>query len=151
MPNALDVFREQQKAAGLVYERARQVSEMLAAVRQQLDGLMRNDELRELLRSEQRWLAEAQRTVSEVRAWREQERARFWPAMWRRWVVAVVFALAAAWAAGAGYAWATRPYASELAQIRSRVVFVVSVERRILALTPAQRRQVVAILERPGR
>ncbi|HUK36960.1 MAG TPA: hypothetical protein VLV86_23760, partial [Vicinamibacterales bacterium] len=137
MPNALDVFREQQKAAGLVYERARQVSEMLAAVRQQLDGLMRNDELRELLRSEQRWLAEAQRTVSEVRAWREQERARFWPAMWRRWVVAVVFALAAAWAAGAGYAWATRPYASELAQIRSRVEFVESVERRILALTPA--------------
>jgi hypothetical protein len=151
MPNALDVFREQQKAAGLVYERVRQVSEMLTAVRQQVDGLVRNDELRELFRSEQRWLADAERAVSEVRAWRERELTRFWPAMWRRWLVAAAFALASALAAGAGYAWVTRPYANELAQLRSRAEFVEAVERRILALSPAQRKQFEAVVLSPQR
>jgi hypothetical protein len=151
MPNALDVFREQQKAAGLVYERVRQVSELLAGVRQQVDALVRNDELRELFNSERRWLADAERAVSEMRAWRERELTRFWPAVWRRWVLAVTFALASAWTAGAGYAWATRPYASELAQLRSRAEFVEAVERRILALSPAQRKQFEAVVLSPPR
>src|SRR6266508_93710 len=103
--NALDVFREQQKAAGLVYARVREVSQLLGGVRQQLDGLARTDELRDLLKEEQRWLADAQRTVSEIRSWREHELARFWPAVWRRWLLAATFALATSWVAGAGYAW----------------------------------------------
>jgi hypothetical protein len=151
MPNALDVFREQREAAGLVYERVRQVSELLAAVRHQIDGLVRNDELRELLKNEQRCLVDAERVLSEVRAWREQEIARFWPAEWRRWVFAAAFALASAWTAGAGYAWATRPYANELAQLQSRAELFESVERRIIALTPSQRRQLEALLAPPPR
>ena len=151
MPNALDVFREQQKAAGLVFERVQQISEMLAAIRKQVDGLLPNDELRDLLRNEQRWLTDAQRAVSEVHAWREREVTRFWPAVWRRWVVAAALALASAFAAGAGYAWATRPYATELAQLRSRAEFVESVERRILALNPAQRKQFEAFVLSPPR
>jgi len=117
MPNALDVFREQREAAGLVYARVRELSELLSKVSEQFDALTRNDELRGLLRDEQRWLAEAERAVSEVRFWRQEERAHFWPAIWRRWVIAVLFALPGAWAAGAGYAWATRPCANELAQL----------------------------------
>jgi hypothetical protein len=58
-------------------------------VRQQLDGLMRSDELRELLQEEQRWLAEARQMVSQLRYWREQEILRFWPGALRRWAVAV--------------------------------------------------------------
>lgn len=146
MPNALDVFREQREAAGLVYARVRELSELLGRVGEQVDAVVRNDELRQLLRDEQRWLAEAQRTVSEVRLWREQERTRFWPAMWRRWLVAVMFALVAAWAAGAGYAWAVRPYASELADLRSRAAFADAVERRISVLSSVQRRQVETLL-----
>jgi hypothetical protein len=41
----------------------------------------------------------------DVRHFREQERLRFWPGVWRRWVLAVAFALASAAAAGASYSW----------------------------------------------
>jgi hypothetical protein len=66
---------------------------------------------------------------------------RFWPGVWRRWVLALVFALASAAAAGAGYAWVTNPYASELATLRSRAEFASFVEHRVLMMTPAERRQ----------
>lgn len=146
MPNALDVFREQREVAGLVYARVRELSDLLGRVDEQVNALARNDELGQLVRDEQRWLAEAQRTVSEIRLWRQEERARFWPAMWRRWFVAALFALASAWAAGAGYAWATRPYANELVQLRSRAEFIELVERRIIALAPPERRRFEALL-----
>lgn len=35
--------------------------------------------------------------------------------VWRRWAVAVVFALAAAAALSGGYVWVSRPYEAELA------------------------------------
>jgi len=146
MPNALDVFREQQKAAGLVYERVRQVSDLLAAVRQQVDGLARNDELRELVRNEHRCLVDAERVILEIRAWREQEIVRFWPSVWRRWAIALTFALLASWAAGAGYAWFTAPYKSELAALRARMEFVDSIEHRVLSLTPSQQREFEALM-----
>jgi hypothetical protein len=53
MPNALDVFREQREAAELVYARVHEASNLLGGVRQQVDGLARNDELRELLKQGQ--------------------------------------------------------------------------------------------------
>jgi hypothetical protein len=148
MPNALDVFREQQKAAGLVYERVRQVAELLAAVRQQVDGLLRNDELRNLLKNERQWIADAERLVSQVRALREQEIARYWPAMWRRWAIAAAFALASAWAAGAGYAWLMSPAAAELATLRSRIEAVDSFEQRVATMTPAERKQFDKLMAR---
>ncbi len=148
MPNALDVFREQQKAAGLVYERVRQVSGLLAAVREQVDGLTRNDEFRQLLRDEQRWLAEVRQTVTELRCSREREMLRFWPGVFRRWLVALAFALTASWLAGAGYAWFVSPYAAELSALRSRLEAVDSLERRVLTMTPAERRQLDKLLAR---
>ena len=66
---------------------------------------------------------------------------RFWPGVVRRWVIALAFALASAVAAGAGYAWVTKPYATELAAVRSRVELADLVQHRIVTMTPAERRQ----------
>ena len=61
--------------------------------------------------------------------------------MWRRWVVAVLFALAAAAAFGAGHVWASRPYEAELASLRFRVEVLDSIAARIVTMTPTERRQ----------
>ena len=126
----------------------RQVSELLAFVRKQVDGLVRNDELRDVLRSEQRWLMDAERVVSEVRAWREQEMARFWPAVWRRWAVAVALAVVSSWAASAGYAWVTKPYDDELAALRARVEVLASIEQRLAVMSPRERQQFDSLMNR---
>lgn len=67
---------------------------------------------------------------------------RFWPGVWRRWAVAVVFALAAAAALGGGYVWVSRPYEAELATLRSRVELLDFVAQRVITMTPAERRAV---------
>ncbi|MNC91871.1 hypothetical protein D3C83_82030 [compost metagenome] len=79
--------------------------------------------------------------INQVRRFRESEVRRFWPAVWRRWAVALVFALAAAAAFGAGHVWASRPYETELASLRFRVEVLDAVGARILTMTPAERRQ----------
>jgi hypothetical protein len=43
-----------------------------------------NADLRALLQHEQTWLAQAERTVAEVRAWREREARQFWPGVAQR-------------------------------------------------------------------
>src|SRR5919108_310376 len=70
-----------------------------------------------------------------------EEMTRFWPGVVGRWALALVFALASAAAAGAGYARVTKPYAAEIAALRSRVGFADFVEHRVLTMTPAERRQ----------
>jgi hypothetical protein len=92
-------------------------------------------------RQEQDWLTRAQLAVSEVRSFREQDMLWFWPGVMRRWAIALIFALASAAAAGAGYAWWTEPYAAELNALRSRAEFADLVELRVLTMTPAERRQ----------
>jgi hypothetical protein len=82
-----------------------------------------------VLWEEQDWLTRAQFAVSEVRSFRERDMLRFWPGGIRRWTVALVFALASA-AAGAGYAWWTKPYAAELRALRSRLGSLI-LKRRI--------------------
>jgi len=52
-----------------------------------------------------------------------------------------VFALASTAAAGAGYAFATQPHARELDALRSRAELTDAVTRRMLTMTPAERRQ----------
>ena len=79
MPSALDTFRAQREAADGVYGRLQEVSELLKQVRQQVDVLAHNEELRAVLQGEQSWLERAERTVAEVRAWRELEARGFWP------------------------------------------------------------------------
>lgn len=146
MPSALDTFRAQREAADGVYGRLQEVSELLKQVRQQVDVLAHNEELRAVLQGEQSWLERAERTVAEVRAWRELEARGFWPGVVQRWIVALGFAVVSAGAAGAGYALVTRPAAADLAALRGRMDFVEFVEHRVVTMTPAERRQFDALM-----
>ena len=141
MPTALDTFRAQREAADGVYARLTEVSQLLEQLRGQADSLARNDELRAVLQREQSWLDQAQRTIEEARRWRQVEMQRFWPGVWRRWALALVFALASAAAAGAGYAAVARPWMAELTSLRTRIDSAEFVERRLVTMTPGERRQ----------
>jgi hypothetical protein len=147
MPNALDTFRAQREAAEQVHARLMEISELLARLQDEVEAVTSNTELRALLRQEQTWLERLQLTIADVRQFREQERLRFWPGVWRRWVLALAFALAAAAAAGAGYAWTTRPYAEELAELRSRVQVADAIARRTMTMSPAERRQFDTLMQ----
>ena len=141
MPTAIDTFRAQREAADGVYARLTEVSQLLHDLRGQADALVHNDELQAVLQREHSWLDQAQRTMEEARRWRELEMRRFWPGVWRRWVLALVFALASAAAAGAGYAAVMRPWAAEITALRERMAFAEFVERRVVMMTPAERRR----------
>lgn len=141
MPNAIDMFRAQRDAADAVHERLQEIAGLLTHVRTQVDAIAGNAELRAVLQREEAWLSQASRTVSEVRVWREREARQFWPSLVPRWALALVFALASAWIAGAGYAYATRPEENELRVLRARAAFVEAIEGRIITMTPTERRE----------
>jgi hypothetical protein len=84
--------------------------------------------------------------IADVRALRQDQLRRFWPAVWRRWAVALAFALASAGAFGAGYVGASRPYEAELASLRTRVELLDVVAQRVIMMTPAERRQFDALM-----
>jgi hypothetical protein len=146
MPSAIDVFREQRDAADHLHKRVQEISALLEQLRQQVNALTLNEDFRTVLRQEQDWLTRAQLAVSEVRSFREQDMLRFWPGVLRRWIVALAFAVASVAAAGAGYAWATKPYAVELATLRSRAEFAALIEHRIAAMSSAERQQFEKLL-----
>jgi hypothetical protein len=141
MASALETFRAQREAVDQLHARLAEAAELLRALQRQVDAIAQNRALREVLRDEHTWLEQAQRTIADVRAYREQEMRRFWPAVWRRWAVAVAFALAATAAFGAGYVWANRPSEAELVLLRSRVDILDDVAQRVLRMTPTERRQ----------
>ncbi len=141
MANALDAFRAQRKAADRVHARLVEITGLVLSLETRVQRLVQNDALRELLRDEERWLTKAEQTLAELRRLREAELARFWPGVWRRWFVAVAFALASAMAFGAGWVWAKRPYDAELAALRARVELLDFVAQRVITMTPAERRQ----------
>jgi len=155
MASAIDMFREQREAAEQLHGRLQEIAALLGQVRQQVNALALNEELRKVLREEQDWLERAQLAVSEVRSFREQDMLRFWPGVIRRWAVALIFALGAAAAGGVGYAWWTEPYAAEVTALRSRAAFGYFVEHRVLTMSPAERRQLNMLmrwdLQRSGR
>src|SRR5687767_6899123 len=141
MSSALEAFRAQREEAEQIHARLTQVVELLRAIRSEAHVLANDENLRKLLQEEQRWLMRTTDLVSEVRHFRELEASRFWPAMWRRWIVAALFALAAAAAFGAGYVWASRPYEAELASLRFRVEVLDAVGARIVKMTATERKQ----------
>jgi hypothetical protein len=147
VPNALDTFRAQQEAASQLLARLNDVSQLLNHLRREVDGLTHDKTLQTLLEKEQAWLERTQQTVAEVRAWRDEERRRWWPGVMTRWIIAVVFALASAALAGAGYVWAIKPYASEIATCQARAEFGNAIERRILTMTAAERRQFDSLMK----
>jgi len=141
MPNAIDAFRAQREAAEAVYERLQELSVVLAAVRREVDAVAGNAEFRAVLQREEAWLTQASRTITEVREWRELEARQFLPGVARRWALALVFALASAWIADAGYAYVAKPHEDELRDLRARAAFVDSIEDRVITMTPAERRK----------
>ena len=141
MPNALDAFRAQREAAEAVYEQVQQVAVLIERLRADVEAVASNAELKRVLHDEQQWLAHAERTIAEVRRWREEERRRFWPGVLRRWIVALAFAIVSAAAAGAGYVWAMKPYAVELTDLHARLTVMEYIEQRIVRMTPSERRQ----------
>jgi|CXWK01.1.fsa_nt_gi hypothetical protein len=147
MSSALKAFRAQRDEAEQIHARLTQVVELLRAIRSEVNVLAQDESLRKLLQEEQTWLVCTKDLISEARHFRETEARRFWPAVWRRWAVAVVFALAAAVAFGAGHVWASRPYEAEIASLRFRVEVLDSVAARILKMTPAERRQFDALMK----
>lgn len=125
------------------------MSELVQRIRSEVDALTRNVEFRNLLRQEETWLQQAQRTVTEVRHWRDREAYRFWPGVARRWMLALAFALLAVWSAGAGYAWVTNPWVKELPELRARLEKLDFIEQRAATLTPAEQRQLDALMKWP--
>lgn len=146
MSSALRAFRAQRQEAEQIHARLMEVGDLLRAIRAEASVLAHDETLRKLLQEEQTWLMRTTDLISEVRHFRELETRRFWPAMWRRWVVATLFAFAAAAAFGAGHVWASRPYEAELSSLRFRVEVLDSVAARILTMTPAERRQFDALM-----
>ena len=120
MPNAVDMFRAQRDAAEAVQRTLYETTTLLNALRQEVDRLVGDEHLRGLLRDERALVDRADAFLHQVRWFREREIARFWPAVWRRWLLAVAFALASATAAGAGYTWITRPDAAEAVRCDGR-------------------------------
>ena len=109
MSNALEQFRAQRKAAEDVLATLQRTSLLLVQLQQQATALIADRELLEMLQAERSWLLEARQTVAAVRSLREDEMRRYWPGVWRRWWVAVVFGLWSAFAAGAVYGWSVAP------------------------------------------
>jgi hypothetical protein len=61
--------------------------------------------------------------------------------------LALTFALASAWASGAGYTFVTKPREAELTALRSRARFAELVEHRIAKMTRTERRQFDALMK----
>jgi hypothetical protein len=147
MASALDVFRAQREAAEEVQKRLQEATEALHALRQDLYALANDPTFRQLLNDERAWLVRAQDFISQVEHFREGELNRFWPAVWKRWAMIVVLILATGLATGAGYVWAARPYEAELASLRAGVELGDTVARRVLEMTPAERRQFEVLMK----
>jgi hypothetical protein len=141
MQSALDTFRAQREAADQVHNRLTEVAQLLEQLTKQVDAVANNAELRAVLRAEHDWLRHAQQLLVDVRHVREQERLCFWPGVWRRWVLAVIFALVSATAAGAGHAWWTEPHSRELRKLREEVELAEAIGARMATMTPTEREQ----------
>jgi hypothetical protein len=147
MTNALDVFREQQDAARQVHAQLVEVAGLIERLQAQVASVANDRELREVLREERLCLDAAERTIDEVRRWRIEEQRRYWPGVAYRWITALAFALLSAVAVGTGYGWIVTPYGIELDALLPHAEFGQLVEQRMNTMTPAERRQLDALMK----
>ena len=150
MSSALEAFRAQREAVEHVHARLGEVADLVRSLQSQIDAIVQNQAFREFVHDERDLITRAARTFAEVRRLREQELARFWPGVWRRWIAALLLSLAASGAFGAGYVWVSRPYEAELASLRRRVELLDFVAQRVLTMTAAERRQFDSLMIRDG-
>jgi len=149
MANAVEMFKQQKAALEELQQAAARIEQSLGHARAELDALARHDALHGLLTQEQQWLARTERLVESLRNWRYRESQGYGRPLAWRWALATTFALLSTVAAGAGYAWAARPYAEEIAYLRSRNAFADDLEARMVRMTPQERRQLDALLKLP--
>lgn len=147
MANALDAFRAQREAAEQIHARLTETSGLLQSLREQVGALTRDRDLAALLERERDWLRRFEDATAEVRRYREMEARRFWPGVFWRWFLACSFALLAAWSAGAGSVWASRPYSREIDSLRQRAEQFDRLTDRVTRMTPAQRRRLEALMK----
>jgi multidrug efflux pump subunit AcrA (membrane-fusion protein) len=145
--NALDLFRAQQAAVEQVLDRLNDVADLLTRLNDQATQLAHDRELRQLLQEERTWLDTAHRLVNETRHWREEDTRRYWPSLMYRWIAASLFALTSVYVAAVGYARVTKPFAQELETLRPRAELGQLVEDRMSTMTPAERRQLDALMK----
>jgi hypothetical protein len=148
--SALEEFRAQREAVEDIRARIVETAELLRAIKTEAGALARDESLIALLRDEQTWLARAENLVEQVRRLRELELGRHRRGAWRLWATAVVLALAAAVACGAGYVWAARPYETELISLRQRVELLDFVAQRVMTMTPAERQEFERLMKGRG-
>lgn len=146
MSSAIDEFRAMRKLAEEVHSQVEKSAALLRAVQEEAIKISRDESLRTLLREEQTWLVRAQDLVREVSRFRAAESRRFWPGVWRRWAVAVALAFVTGVGVGIGYVWLCRPFEAELTRLRARVELLDSIAQRVIAMTPAERRQFDALM-----
>jgi hypothetical protein len=147
MSSAIEAFRAQREAAEQVQARLTEVTELLRGVASQIQAVVRDDEFRKLLSEEQVWLARSTQLVSELRRLRESEMAQFWPWVWRRWAVVVLLSTMTAFAGAAGYVWAMRPHAAEVAAALEQAAWAAGLAQRVIKMTPAERKQFHALMK----
>lgn len=150
MANAVEMFKQQKAAFEELQQAAARIEQSLSRARAELDALARHDALRTLLTQEQEWIARTEAVVHSLRDWRYRESQGYGRPLAWRWALATTFALLATAAAGTGYAWAARPYAEEIAYLRSRNAFADALEARMVRMTAAERRQLDALLKLPA-
>jgi hypothetical protein len=141
MGNALDVFRAQQQAVDDLHSRLTEVAALLSDLKKEVAVLGVSDDLKHTLEAEHAWLARLHDLLGDVQSWRGCEFRRMRRTMLWQWGLVITFALAASAASGAGFLWASQPYASELASLRSEAKFAEFVERRVAQMTALERQQ----------
>jgi hypothetical protein len=146
MSTALDLFRAQQAAVERLLERVQELSGRIGQLQAQVETLTHDPDLHAVLLEERRWLDRARQVIDETRQWREQEARRYLPALAYRWMAALAFALVSAYAVGLGYARVAKPFAAELDALRPRAELGLLVEHRMATMTPAERRQLDALM-----
>lgn len=141
MASILDDLRAHRQVTEETRTNLTEVTSLLGALSNQVRALAADTELRQLLQQEHAWLSRAEALVREVRRFREAEIETFWPAVWRRWAMAILFAVIGAWALGAGYAWETTPYRAEIADLQERAAFGDEVVARVVHMTPDEKKR----------
>jgi hypothetical protein len=141
MANTLDAFKAQLKAAETLHAKLTEVASLVSALHSQLDGLRVDQQLKETLDAESKWLTHVRELVADVRAFRHVEYRRVRVSLLWRWAMPFGFALACSASMGGGLLWAWQPYAAELTRLRAQAQFAELVESRVAAMTTVERQE----------
>lgn len=150
MSSSFEMFRQQRELLAALNQEAQNLSAAIARVRSDLEAIAQHDALRDTLIQEQRWLQRTEAAMHAAQEWQRATARHVWPQLIWRWAALATFALAATALSVSIYASVTKPYADEVAYLRARLAFVEQLERRMLQMSPAERRAFDALLKGAG-